>query len=95
MRKFVLDSLVVENVHGIHIRPATDIYLLFREYPEVKAHFFCRNRIAKGNCINEILALNAGYQDQVDVKIQGPKAKKVFKKLKKKFSRFDKYRTEK
>lgn len=93
MRTFVLDSLLVENVHGIHIRPATDIYLLSKEYPDTKLYFFCRNRIAQGGCINEVLALNAGYQDKVDVKIQGPKAKKIFKKLKKKFSHFDRYRT--
>ena len=94
MRHFILDRLVIENIQGIHMRPAIDIYLLSKAYPKTKLSLLLRNKIARGSCINEVLALNAGYQDIVNVKIEGPEAKKVLRKLKRKVSYFDKYRKE-
>ena len=89
--KNISDSLIVSNPHGIHIRPATNISLLVKEYPETSVLFSFNERQANGTNINEILALAAGYQDEVEVKINGPKARQLFKKLKKLFADLDQY----
>ena len=89
--KSVSDSLIVSNPHGIHIRPATNISLLAKEYPETHVTFSFRNRTASGTNINEILSLSAGYHDKLIVQIEGPKARQLLKKLKKIFSDFDQY----
>ena len=90
-RKSITGSLTVSNPHGIHIRPATNISLLVKEYPETSVIFSLRGRRANGTNINEILALAAGYKDEVEVKISGPKSKRLFKKLKKLFADLDQY----
>lgn len=90
-RKSVKDYLPISNAHGIHIRPATNIYLLAEEYPETNVMFFLRGKHARGKNINEIIALSAGYHDQLEVKISGPKAKQLLKKLRKLFADFDQY----
>lgn len=90
-RKSISDSLTVSNPHGIHIRPATNISLLVKEYPETSVTFSLRGRRANGTNINEILALAAGYQDEVEVKINGPQSKRLFRKLKKLFADLDQY----
>jgi len=90
-RKSIKDSLCVSNTHGIHIRPATNIYLLAEEYPETAVRFSFKNRSASGTNINELLALSAGYRDDVEVEIEGPKAKQLLKKLRKLFADFDQY----
>ena len=86
------DRLLVVNKRGIHIRPAISIYLLASEYPEAKLCFSFKNRLASGSDINEILALEASYQDEVKINIDGPKAKKIHRKLRRMFADFDKYR---
>ena len=91
-RKRLKDRLLVVNKHGIHIRPAISIYLLAREYPETKLCFSFRNRLASGSNINEMLALEASYQDEVKINIDDPKAKKIHRKLRRMFADFDRYR---
>lgn len=91
-RKSVEDKLLVVNRYGIHIRPAISIYLLANEYPETKLCVSFRNRLASGLNINEILALKASYQDVLKINIDGPKAKKIYRKLRRMFANFDKYR---
>ena len=85
------DILIVSNPHGIHIRPAANISLLIKEYPETSVLFSLNGRRANGTNINEILALSAGYQDEIEVKINGPQSKSLFKKLKKLFADLDQY----
>ena len=73
-KNVVEDKLLVVNKRGIHIRPEIFIYLLENENPETKLCFSFRNRVAMGSDINEMLALEAGDQDEVKIKIDGPKA---------------------
>lgn len=94
MYKCILNKLIVSNVQGIHIRPATEIYLLCKKYPKTSLSLSVGNRVAYAFSIDEILALNAGYKDEVHIKIEGPQARKLFKELKQKFSIFDQYRKE-
>ena len=89
--KSISNILIVSNPHGIHIRPATNISLLVKEYPETIVTFSLRGRCANGTNINEILALAAGYQDKLSVKIEGPKSSQLLKKLKKLFADLDQY----
>jgi len=91
-RKNVENKLLIVNRRGIHIRPAISIYLLANEYPGTKLFFSFRNRLANGSNINEILALEASYQDEVEINIDGPKAEKIYRKLRRMFADFDKYR---
>ena len=91
-RKSVEDRLLVVNSRGIHIRPAISIYLLAKEYPGTNLHFSFRNRLAIASDINELVALEVSYQDEVKINIDGPKAKKIHRKLKRLFSDFDRYR---
>ena len=91
-RKRVEDRLLVVNRRGIHIRPAMSIYLLANKYPETKIHFSFRNRRASGSDLNELITLEVSYQDEVKINIDGPKAKKIHRKLKRLFSDFDRYR---
>lgn len=91
-KNVVEDKLLVVNKRGIHIRPAISIYLLANEYPETKLCFSFRNRVASGSDINEMLALEVGDQDEVEIKIDGPKAKKIHRKLRRMFVNFDIYR---
>ena len=90
-RKRLEDRLLVVNRHGIHIRPAISIYLLANEYPETKIDFSFRNRLASASDINELVALEVNYQDEVKINIDGPKAQKIHRKLKRLFSDFDRY----
>ena len=80
--KRIKASLRVANTKGIHIRPATNISLLAKEYPQTTMKLSLRGRHANGKNINEILALSAAYQDELLVEIEGPKAKRLLKKLK-------------
>ena len=91
-RKSVEDRLLVVNSRGIHIRPAISIYLLAKEYPGTNLHFSFRNRLAIASDINELVALEVSYQDEVKINIDGPKSKKIHRKLKRLFSNFDRYR---
>ena len=91
-KNVVEDKLLVVNKRGIHIRPAISIYLLASEHPGTKLCFSFRNRLANGSDINEILALETSYQDEVKIKIDGPKAKKIHRKLRRMFINFDRYR---
>ena len=91
-KKSVEDKLIVINRRGIHIRPAMSIYLLANEYPETKLYFSFKNRLANGSDINELVALEASYQDEVKIHINGPQAKKIQRKLICMFADFDKYR---
>lgn len=93
-RKSVKDYLPVSNTKGIHIRPATNICLLAKEYPETNVMFSLRNRNASGININELLALSAGYHDELEIQIDGPKAKQLLKKVNKLFADFDQYKGE-
>jgi len=90
--KRIKASLRVANTKGIHIRPATNISLLAKEYPQTTMKLSLRGRHANGKDINEILALSAAYQDELSVEIEGPKAKRLLKKLKKVFSDLEQYR---
>ena len=92
-RKTINDFLVVSNAQGIHIRPATNIYLLAEEYPGTNILFSLRNRVARASNLNEILALSAGYQDKIEVQIDGPRAKTLLKKLKKLFADLNQYQS--
>ena len=94
MYKRLLYKLTVTNVQGIHIRPATELYLLSKKYPETTMIFSVGNRISYADSIGEILSLKAGYKDEVHIKIEGPNGRKLFKELKRKFSTFDQYRKE-
>ena len=94
MQKCIYDKLSVVNTQGIHVRPAAEIYLISKNYPDTRLSLSVRNKNAHGHSISEILALGASYQDKVDVKIEGPNAKKILRKLRRKFSCFDKYREE-
>ena len=87
----IKDSLRVANAKGLHIRPATNICLLAKEYPETSVTFSLNNRAASGTNISEILALSAAYHDKIGVEIEGPKAKKLLKRLKKVFADFEQY----
>ena len=91
-RKRLEDRLLVVNSRGIHIRPAISIYLLANEYPETKIYFSFRSRLASASDINELVALEIAYQDEVKINMDGPKAKKIHRKLKHLFSNFDRYR---
>lgn len=91
-RKRLEDRLLVINRRGIHIRPAISIYVLAKKYPETKIDFSFRNRLASASDINELVALEVNYQDEVKININGPKAKKIHRKLKQLFSDFDRYR---
>ena len=91
-KKSVEDKLIVINRKGIRIRPAISIYLLANEYPETKVCFSFGNRLANGSDINELVALEASYQDEVKIHINGPQAKKIQRKLRCMFADFDKYR---
>jgi len=66
-RKRVKEPLSVCNVQGIHIRPATNIYLLVEDYPDTSVTFSFRGRVAHASNVNEILALSAGYLDEIEV----------------------------
>ena len=90
--KRIKASLRVANTKGIHIRPATNISLLAKEYPQTTMELSLREKHANGKDINEILALSAAYQDELLVEIDGPKAKRLLKKLKKVFSDLEQYR---
>lgn len=92
-RKTINDFLVVSNAQGIHIRPATNIYLLAEEYPETTVLFSLRNRVARASNLNEIFALSGGYQDKIKVQIDGPRAKTLLKKLKKLFMDLNQYKS--
>ena len=91
-KKSVEDKLIVINRRGIHIRPAISIYLLANAYPETKVCFSFGNRLANGSSISELVALEASYQDEVKIHINGPQAKKIQRKLICMFADFDKYR---
>ena len=91
-KKSVEDKLIIINRRGIHIRPAISIYLLANEYPDTKLYFSFGNRLANGSDINELVALEASYQDEVKIHINGPQAKKIQRKLRCMFANFDKYR---
>ena len=90
--KRIKASLHVSNVKGIHIRPATNISLLAKEYPQTTVKLSLRGRHANGKDINEILALSAAYQDELSVEIEGPKAKRLLKKLKKVLADLEQYK---
>ena len=90
--KRIKASLRVANTKGIHIRPATNISLLAKEYPQTTMKLSLRGRHANGKNINEILALSAAYQDALLVEIEGPKAKRLLKKLKRVFADLEQYR---
>ncbi len=87
----IKDSLFVSNAKGLHIRPATNICLLVKEYPETTVTFSFNNRSANGTNVNEILALSAAYHDEVEVEIEGPKAKQLLKRLKEVFADLEQY----
>lgn len=92
-RKTINDFLIVSSTQGIHIRPAINIYLLVEEYPGTNVIFLLRNRVARASNLNEILALSAGYQDKIEVQIDGPRAKTLLKKLKKLFADLNQYKS--
>lgn len=85
-------NVAVSNTQGIHIRPATNIYLLCEEYPCTNVVFSLRNRSVRASNINEILSLAAGYGDEIEVSIYGPSSKKLLKKLKALFADFEQYK---
>ena len=89
--KCIKASLRVANAKGLHIRPATNISLLAKEYPQTTLKLSLRGRQANGKNINEILALSAAYQDVLLVEIVGPKAKRLLKRLKKVFADLEQY----
>ena len=90
-KKRIKTSLRVSNAKGLHIRPATNISLLAKEYPQTTVTLFLRGRPANAENINEILALSAAYQDELIVEIVGPKAKRLLKRLKKVFADLEQY----
>ena len=90
---FLRGRILVKNVRGLHSRPCVDIFKLSQRYQTIDTKLILSlgNRKAHGECLLELVALEAFYRDWVNYEISGIFCGLLLLEMKGLFRNFDKY----